>query len=546
MRFIINRMDAVDRPNELDLTLEHQGHRIRWAYRFTIRTSSARVTTGAAPRTTPEDLYSPINDFFETLPLDSQNRLFDTYRRIQEVFGTLPDTTQLMELLKPLIAEVYEVIRLEDISRWAVLNQRIHVPNDVQVEFSNNQETAHKREITYTVPEYWDLLTLAIALRAMMPVWGQFIDYTGKNVSPSWKEYYVYMQLSKSKLWDCAPMQKLRTSLNFRFDNAKKENFDSAVLEFISRDEIPEWLTGVMVVKKVMTGEIDYRELPPTRSLVKIIYNSVKELLDKPSSKFMKGYLKDKSPDAGNLDSDGQGKSSILEAYKIPVEIIPGDQAVLNAFAVQKERIVQIVQPDLPEQLLRQATGNVKTLQQQRIYDGQRALALLVLHEAMPAMAGPFIERPGLLSLIAVAQAVLWYRGHRELAAILTAVPLPAGFPMNADANTRLKLSKDMRATLDEMYPYARTIQQGRDRSGRQANDGVRAIEAMVEMLDKHSWILTIPKSWMNELRGEDTQALRLQAIPPDIRTKLAELAIDLDNRRTSRLAVVAPRAASI
>jgi hypothetical protein len=36
----------------------------------------------------------------------------------------------------------------------------------------------------------------------------------------------------------------------------------------------------------------------------------------------------------------------------------------------------------------------------------------------------------------------------------------------------------------------------------------------------------------MIDLMGDDTPSLRLQAIPPDIRTKLAEFAIDLDNRR--------------
>lgn len=531
MRFVINRLDMVERPNGLEVTLEHLGRKIPWVYRFTLRTSSARMAMGAAPKITPEDLYSPLNDFLETLSAENQMKLIDTYKRIQEAFGTLPNTHQLMEILKPLIAEIYDVIKLEDISRWATIDQRIHVPEDVQAVFAYDEETAHKREITYTVPEYWELLTLAIALRALMPVWGQFIDYIGRTVSPSWKEYFAYGLLSQSSLWECVPMQKLRMSLNFRFENSKQENFDSAVLEFVSRDEIPEWLTAMMVVKKVMVGEIDYRLLPPTRSLVKIIYNSVKELLDKPSPKFMKGYLKDKSPDAGNLDSDGQGKSSILEAYKIPVEIIQGDQAVLNAYAVQKERIVQIIEPKLPDQILRQATSNVKVLEQHRFHDAQRAIVQLTLHEAMPVMAGQFIERKGLLAMIAVAQAVLWYRGHRDLAALLTAIPLPSDYPMRTNTE-RLKLSKEMRAELDRMYPYARTVQQGRDRTGRQPNDGVRAIEAIADALDKHSCMLTIPPSWMVALRGEDTQSLRLEAVPSDIRTKLAEFAIDLDNRR--------------
>jgi hypothetical protein len=526
MRFLVQ-------PNGLEVILEHNGHKIPWSYRFSVRSSAIRAAVGAPPRITPEELYSPLNDFLETLPPASQMALFDVYRRIYEAFGTLPNTHRLMDLLKPLIGEIYAIIKLDEVSRWATVNQRIFVPEDVQAVFEYDEETAHKREITYTVPEYWQLLTLAIALRALMPVWGQFIDYTNKNLAPSWKEYYAYKLLSQSSLWECAPMQKLRMSLNFRFENSKQENFDSAVVEFVSRDEIPEWLTAMMVVKKVMVGEIDYRYLPPTRSLVKIIYNSVKELLDKPSAKFLKGYLKDKSPDAGNLDSDGQGKSSILEAYKIPVEIIPGDQAVLNAYAVQKEHIVQIIEPTLPERMLQQAVNNAKVLDQERIYDGQRAIIQLTLHEAIPVMGGQFIERVGLLAMTAVAQAVLWYRGHKALAAILTARALPADFPMSGDANARLKLSKEIRATLDAMYPYARTVQQGRDRTGRQPNDGIRGIEAILEALDKHSWQLTIPKSWMVDLMGEDTPNLRLQAIPPDIRTKLAEFAIDLDNRRS-------------
>lgn len=532
MRFIVQRLDMVDKPNGLEVTLEHNGHKINWSYRFSVRTSTIRAAIGAPPRITPEELYSPLNDYLETLPPQSQLALFDVYRRIHEAFGTLPNTHQLMDMLKPLIAEIYAIINLDQISRWAQVNQRIHVPEDVQAVFEYDEETAHKREITYTVPEYWQLLTLAIALRALMPVWGQFIDYINKHVAPSWKEYYAYKLLSQSSLWECAPMQKLRMSLNFRFDNSKQENFDSAVVEFASRDEIPEWLTGMMVVKKVMVGEIDYRFLPPTRSLVKIIYNSIKELLDKPSPKFLKGYLKDKSPDAGNLDSDGQGKSSILEAYKIPVEIIPGDQAVLNAVAVQKEYLVQIIEPTLPPRLLLQAERNANVLEQRRIYDGQRALVQLTLHEALPVMAGQFIERAGMLAMTAVAQAILWFRGHKALAALLTAAALPSDFPMSGDATTRLKLSKEMKAEMDRMYPYARTVQQGRDRTGRQPNDGLRAIEAILDALDKQSWQLTIPKSWMIDLMGDDTPSLRLQAIPPDIRTKLAEFAIDLDNRR--------------
>lgn len=526
MRFEVSRLDF--QHNSLEVNLHHKGRTIQWTYAVNDRSK-------ANSRRVPDDmLFYEINDYWATLPDMTQDTLFRVYDDIRTIFYNSLPIKELCLQLTPLLAELYTLIDFNNLLKWTHQTNCIDVPPNVEVEYSSGAEENKSRELTYIREDYWNLMTLAIALRAVVPIWGNFIDYTKKQTGQNWKERQPYLLLSKSPLWECEPMERLRRYVQTRVESvtgrSDSDKLDSMVLDSVGTEELPEWLMALIIVRKVCVAEIRFAPNQPIVSPLSIIYHQVNEKLNHSAANFL-GYVKDKIPDVGGADSDGRGsKNSLLEAYKIQTLITSGQKATLDYVGKNFSMLAQQLAPDVPKQVLRQVIENVKVLQSHRVHLGQRAIVQNVTANSNPPAGAQFISHEAILAETAITQAILWHRGHKEIAALLTAIPAPfTGSANLIDSVTRARFSKEMQEALAALYPFNR-VKVGRDsKKSKQTNDGVNGIEEIIRELDRHVWRLTIPPSWQAILLGPDVQVYQYSVVPTDIRNKLAALALDLD-----------------
>ena len=72
----------------------------------------------------------------------------------------------------------------------------IHIPVRLEDTFVHSDERPMTRDKTYTKPDYVKLIGLTLALRPMIPIWGEFIERTHKETGTSFKEYYAYLLMA--------------------------------------------------------------------------------------------------------------------------------------------------------------------------------------------------------------------------------------------------------------------------------------------------------------------------------------------------------------
>ena len=127
------------------------------------------------------DIFEQINGYWARLPQANQDKIFVIYKRIREVFDQFYDTNELTMALYTLVRDLYEEHDLVAIRHWIDFYSNLSVPSSVEEKFSGEQDSSKTRERTYLKEDYMWLVTLSVAIRVMIPIWGEFISRTGKE-----------------------------------------------------------------------------------------------------------------------------------------------------------------------------------------------------------------------------------------------------------------------------------------------------------------------------------------------------------------------------
>jgi hypothetical protein len=152
-----------------------------------------------------------------------------------------------------------------------------------------------------------------------------------------------------------------------------------------------------------------------------------------------------------------------------------------------------------------------------------------VMARVLPPRGMLHLQKRTDLTVMAAAQALLWHRGHFELAALLTAIEQSGDDSMQyGGTDSRARISKEQMEILDRLYPFVRKPS-GKQRVTKRTNPAAEAIESMSELFSEHDWRLTLPQEWVAQVTGNKNQ--RRYAVPHDIKIKLANLAIALAQR---------------
>src|ERR1700676_1882450 len=139
------------------------------------------------------------------------------------------------------------------------------------------------------------------------------------------------------------------------------------------------------------------------------------------------------------------------------------------------------------------------------------------------------LVKPELLDIMAVVQAILWHRGHFELAGLLSAVARPNTEEMHLTANeSRARVPKDTVEAFTALYPFVRR-QSGKQKNTRQQTAAEVAVDSITRMFAEYDWRLTLPTEWVGRLTQNNKD--RYYAVPYDIKIKMAELALVIGKR---------------
>lgn len=463
-------------------------------------------------------IFHEINAFWASLDQARQKEIFEVYRQIEETFDTVFELKKLHTRLTRLSTELLNLHPLEDIAFWVKAKTDIRPPSSMKLDYGPNDT----RDMTYLRDDYEEITVLSIALRPMVPIWGQYIEKNNREVGTNYKEYMALGLISRSRLIRSSAIRRLELYIeaSVRSDSATL----ASVIGGLGSTELPGWLMAQTLVRRISV--VDITNSDDRNNLISNLYRSVRGAVDALNRKF-KGAVRDKRPEGSDNEEDN---SSIAENYKVKQVISDGDLVVLSYFTEKLDAVAKRIDPEIPLELVKDCYQALKQDSNFTIQQPTLVLTQWVIRDALPPRSIPSMNKPALLRAMAVCQAALMHWGYPYLAALIGATPSRTD---DGDflgiMESRSRIPKEMVAKLIELYPHYQA--EGRQATDKQLNPACRAVELLTKELIHSDWVVRGPKELLTTIEAPRNKVI---LVPADIRAQLASLVIQLATPKES------------
>jgi hypothetical protein len=502
------------------ITMSHGKDKMVWDTRTYGRASR---TKGLEATEDPfqDSVFREINAFMATLPGDRQQRIWDAYAEIHELFDQNYEVMAMQNRLQLLVSRIYDEIQYEELYAWAEASPMIHIPMSLKTAYGENDP----KDMTYLRQDYFDLAVLAVAARPMVPIWGEYIPLIKDDVDNTFKEFVAVKLLYRTYVPQCKPWHRLlryiEASINHR---AKEATLHSALLSGLSTSQLPEWLLANTLVRRTSMVPISNRNDGP--NLITDVYGYVDGTLQSSGHRRFSGPV---SPKRIKKDDKSEQQESLAESYKIKQEVSDGDVMMANHYFSMPEAIVEDLDPTIDMAKLHACLGSIDAMMSQDVHQFQRTLAQWVLAKVVSMRYLTLVNKPSLMNAMAAAQALLWHWGFFDLAALLTAKEIRQEDEFISPQEMRLKIPPELMAEMESIYLNKYSVKE-KQVTPRLANPGVRSVDAMFALIATSDWQLSAPKEL--QAVAAKVQGSRKMYVPSDIRIQLAQLLIHLYRQR--------------
>lgn len=460
------------------------------------------------------NLFRDINGYFNHLPASSRFQIWTIYQKIHKTFEDVYERQRLAAQLIELVKELYEVITLEGIEWYVGVHSNVKFPPDSTLLTVHDRYDPNPGR-TYLKRDYYQIIYMMIALRPMIPIWGEYMRLAKNDSGTEYKEYAAMRLLSQSKLMVSEPMERLllyvETSIRV---GAQQSN--AHIISGLGSEETAEWLLAMVAIRRVSVGEIDASET--SGNIITNIYGFVTNTLKDFDRKFG-GSIRDKNPEDASSDEEG----SIMESYKVKQDLSAGDVELYSVYTEDALRMAVRTEPTLDVTKFERCLSHIQP--DMDIQKHHLTLTQWVMQFVLPPTAIPCLTKPALLRTIAAAQSVLWEWGFVDIAALMTASPTPYDEDEAMSIDGRARIPTDLMEHLMRLYPHLDQSDKN-STSDRKNNYASQAIAALTKELTHHTWNYCAPMEIIAQCQNVDSQMMALA--PPNIMEQLARLVIKL------------------
>ncbi len=514
------KISAVAAPGSglTSISLEHRGQVSTWD----VTTTYSRTQNSGKDKDEEIDtttLFAEINAYWASLSQDRQAGIFETYQSIYQIFEADYQLETATSKLRQKVAVLYSYMPLAEIQHFLNFHADIQYPSSVR-ESLESTGNGSRAERTYLRTDYFGLVSLAVALRPMIPIWGQFIEHSRRELGNNYKEYMAFGLLKDTALARCNEFERLREFIQVSIaSQTTGDKTFTPVLGGLGTEELPVWLMAMTAVRRLASATVSGPG-DSVNLIAKVHYyvDSKMKSLDRDFGRQFGGKVSEKKQTGS---SDGENTSHV-EMYKIKPDISDGDIVSLNVYAMDAYRLLAARDPSVPLEKLEACLAITRKMQQIDIASHQLWLVKWAMHPTMPARGIDVITIEPLLNCMAVAQAILWHWGFFDLAAMVTATPqLTADDMLIGVSENRSRIPKENLAWMEANYIHRLQVRKG-TQAPRQTNVAARAVDKLSDVLTRSEWILNAPPALMNLTSRAGTS--RTLSAPPDLKIQLSTL----------------------
>lgn len=419
-----------------------------------------------------KDLFLEINQYLSELDHQVQFDIFNIYGELRELRDdiiSVPFNTQQKETIE-MMTRLYELLDIDRLAKFAARTNIIY-PEGL---FSRTSEQAIASNvnvnINYYKEDYDGLVVLVLALRPMIPVWGEYIALYKSDTGTQYKEYKALKLISRTSINASPYMDRLRLYINeWRTTGNTRATLadDIAVLDGISSDDLTDYILGLVLVRRLSLCNIHAKT--EKDSIISSVYSYLKSKLTEAANTFK---TKKKYDDGTGRESGEE--VSILEKYKISSKLTHGDREFLKEAARLPLNIARLIDPEVDVFVLEECLNLNHTINLP-ISNHQRLLTQWITCNAFPPQGIYELSKIEVTNLISVAQAISITWGYYEIALLITSNILPN--QVNLAPPSRAVISDNLLDELDKIYPYQKTNKRQQDKANL-AYDAIHKLNA--------------------------------------------------------------------
>ena len=475
------------------------------------------------------DVFQYLNDYWSHMPLEEQSELFNCYHDISRTFDTPMPSSDLHDTLIDKVEKLMSFHKLERIKNWVYNFTNIRVPATIEHNYVHNIDLNTSRGKTYIREDYLALVVMALSMKAMVPVWGEYINHIRANVGTTFKEYYAFLLLGKTEIIDSPALHKLKTYIDsiVGTDNFKASN----TLNNISSEDYTHWLLCTICLRRLCTEDIRGKIENDKYHLISAVYKFIVQRTSQDDSDF-KNKIRDKT---FNEKGDGDGRAdklSFLELYKNKSVISIGSIVLLEHSMSDIEAVVKRLSLSCPTDLLHRSIETASALSKYPLSEPQVNILRWVFKPVISAKGILHLPKDQIIAMMGAAEAVLWTRGFKYLALVSTAYIYngESSVMVISPVDSKMRVPEELVKRIDTLYPY--TSEPTLKKTVKKAdNPAMVSIDNLSNSLIQYTWRSTSDESMITEVMGNPSRKL---SIRPDIKTDLAKLVIQIGERSWS------------
>lgn len=468
------------------------------------------------------DVFEYLNNYWADMPYQVQDELFEVYKQVAEFYDDHHTRIELRTFMTEKALQILTYHDLKHIDDWISFRSDIRIPEAFEANYVDDVDSNMTRDKTYTRVDYKQLIGLSLALHALVPIWSEYINIIRHETGNEHKEKHAFQLIHHSPIMASPAMVKLKHYVGaLTVDKHTPDN----ILKGISSEDFVHWLVSLIAVKRLCIAHVQIQ--PDGANIITYIYKFIIQRLQAKDNGFENSY-KEKKYDVKGPGGQ-ENKISTLEKYKIKTSISPGEiveiqYSIKDVFNVAS-RLTSRVTPEYVQEWLTSSTA----LLEHEIPDTHIAILAWVLKPVISPQGLHYLSKEALVELLGVAQAVLWARGYRYLALLLSCYAITSDHDMVVSPiDSKMRLSKEMIEQIEKIYPFNKPSAMKRKSDTRNNNIVLDTIDQLTDTVAMYGWRMTAPAVYIQQ---ELNSSSRKFMIRPDIKTSLAELVISIGER---------------
>lgn len=464
------------------------------------------------------DVYREINAYWESMPPEFQDEVFSIYEKVNQAFEEIFVSEDLSQWLSRCIEELHRLHPLSHLQQW-LSSRGVRIPSSVKDNPPAANDVINTAEKTYTRKEYFGLISLAMFLRTITPIWGEYIGSIRRDTGIDRKEYVSFQLLVNTGILETEEMKKLTTYIKHLTQTVHWD--ESKIIRNFSSDDIVFLYLALTCIRKICVADISGDE--EVSSIVAVMFKFIRYRINSVDS----NRIVIKEENGGDSDA---GKHSLLESYRKRLELSSGERAELVFMLSQPEKMARYIQPDIPQQLLEQCISTSSILKYEELADIQLYLAGMLIKPCVTPSAVFYCEADVLAPLLGAMEAVLWHRGHKYLALLMSSRLISnVEEIVISNIHSREQISQEKKEKLFQWFPYQYGyVKKGRGQDNCEMYSILTSIDYIVDEFVNNSFRASASENKLIEVFGEIKRRIPIFS---NIRQLLAEAIIDNEER---------------